>query len=176
MIIQAHWDGQGLWPASGWEELRKLPVNGPALIVRIEQPRSPKHHKRTFALISAAYRNWPKHHEFRPQSSDELRAWLVTKAGKEFRLSRHFPLPEVITPKAMAAFASLVIAEMSRHEFSFLRTGESSVAVYWPKSMSWSKMDQKEFAPLAQAIAEIIETETGIKETALLPPRVKEIA
>jgi hypothetical protein len=82
----------------------------------------------------------------------------------------------VITPKAMAAFASLVIAEMSRHEFSFLRTGESSVAVYWPKSMSWSKMDQKEFAPLAQAIAEIIETETGIKETALLPPRVKEIA
>ena len=43
--------------------------------------RSPEEHKRYFAMIGAAFSNWPEQYDFKPLDAEELRTFLQMRAG-----------------------------------------------------------------------------------------------
>lgn len=126
--------------------------------------RSRQHHNRLFGLIDVAAYHWPSDHEFQPENDPEyLRAWLVCKAGYSER-------KDVSIGETAATAAALQAAIRWAGPHAFIRPHPSggSVAVYRPVSLKWSKLGQADFAPLAQAVQEIIETVIGVPAEELL--------
>jgi hypothetical protein len=126
--------------------------------------RSRPDHARLFALIHAAYQQWPEASSFQPANSEDLRAWLICKAGPEFRRST----PILLDPDADEATKE--VFRIGIQEAIKAATGKafvipfgSGVAVVAPVSMSFSRMDQRTFSRLRDAITDIIEAELGCK-------------
>lgn len=174
LTILFRWDGQAAWPVSGWADLQKLPVNGPYLTATITQPRSPAHHRRTFALINAAYENWPDTHAFQPDSAEHLRAWLVIEAGHGKR--EYFRVKPTAGPNGISLLCAMVIKAGAKHKFPFYAADADKIVLRYADTLSWARVNQRAFAPLAAKIADIICVETGLTEQQLLPARDNEQA
>ena len=136
----------------------------------LERPRSGAHHRRLFALIQAAFTHWPEAHEFQPEDAEHLRAWLLCAAG--YRQSREIPVAYSEGNPGLAKLTALTIeaAFAEAGAYAFIRPNPSggSVAVYRAKSIAWSKLSQKDFAPLADAVEQVIENVIGVKGDTLL--------
>lgn len=120
--------------------------------------RSVPDHRRLFALIKAAFDNWPEAHDFTPENPEHLRSWLVCKAG--WREATAYDLGE----KADAAVVALALQAgiKAAKGVGFVKVHGRSVAVITPKSMDFRAMGQAEFGLLRDAITDIIKAETGI--------------
>lgn len=133
------------------------------------KPRSPDDHRRLFGLISKAFDNWPEAHEFRPDSAEHLRAWLLCKAG--YRETVTIPLESDDAPAlrlALAAVEAAIAYFAARGAFAFVRPHGHALAVISAKSINWQTLDQKKFAPIREAVEEIITAETGTEASAFL--------
>jgi hypothetical protein len=119
--------------------------------------RSNPDHARLFALVHKAFHQWPEGHKFAPQNAEHLRAWLVCKAGPEWRNAR---------ATVLDGGEKSLIAEALRHALGddqkrFVVEFPGGVAVISPKSMSFTAMSQAEFGKLRDAITDVIEAEIG---------------
>lgn len=140
----------------------------------LSRARSPQDHRRFFAVIQRAYENWNHAHEFQPTSSEHLRAFLLCRAG--YHDVTTVPVefvegePQLLKLVSLAVEAS-VKAALASGDFAFTRIHGEGIAVFRPKSISWSTIDQKAFGPIREAVEEVIEAETGIKIEDMLKER-----
>ncbi len=136
----------------------------------LTKARSAPMHRRFFALVAAAFSQWPERATFRPDDAEHLRSWLLCKVN--YRQSREIEVaysegnPELTRETAIAIEAAL--KEAGAHAFIRPHPDGGSVAVYRAKSLAWDKCDQKEFGPVAEAVEAIIEAELGVTADTLL--------
>jgi len=132
--------------------------------------RSGPDHRRLFGIIAKAYENWPETHEFQPTSAEQLRAWLQCRAGHHectpifVENIQLFPEDkrDVAFKLVSLAVEAAVKAALAEGSYAFTRVHGDAIAVFRPRSISWSAMDQKEFGPLRDAIQEEIESALGV--------------
>ena len=120
-----------------------------------------------FALIHAAYHQWPEDHEYQFEGEEKFRAWLLCKAG--WHTARYIDTTGVEDSKVIAA--AIEAAFRAADANAFVRVFGDQVAVFSPRSMAFTEADQREFAPIAQRIEEIIEAEVGVTSDQLLRER-----
>ena len=157
-----------------------MTTNCPACGTQIKG-RSVPDHRRLFALISAAYDNWPEHHRFKPDNKEHLRAWLCCAA--KYRNVVIVERPPVIKdglPKfsvTVSAFtfdnvvAELLAAFRKMGTYAWTFPHEDGCLLVTPKSMAFDKLDRTEFGELRDAIEHVIETEIGVKADQLIRER-----
>lgn len=124
--------------------------------------RSHPDHRRLFALIQAAYDQWPETAHFQPINAEHLRSWLICSAGPEFRRVNTFDL-DGVDDKTRALVLSIMKDE---HTHGGIK-GDLLYKVQ-PTSMKFDKMAQKQFAALRQAIEDVIEQTLGVSVDDLL--------
>jgi hypothetical protein len=137
--------------------------------------RSAPDHRRLFGLIAKAYEQWPHNHEFQPTSAEHLRAYLQCRAGHSVSTPVFVDLelfPEdkrdvAVKLVALAVEASIKAA-LAEGDYAFTRVHGDAIAVFRPKSIAWSSLDQKAFGPIREAIEAEIEAALGVKCDALL--------
>lgn len=124
--------------------------------------RSAPDHRRLFAIINNAFKQWPEAHEFQPDDAEHLRAWLICKAG--WRESTPIAMPDTMTDAMQVLFRlSIESAIRAAHGRAFVVPYRRGVAVHTPKSMAFAEMPQQEFAKLRDAITDILEATLGCK-------------
>jgi hypothetical protein len=133
--------------------------------------RSGADHRRLFAVISAAFDQWPETHEFRPSDPEHLRAYLLVSVGHTHVTS--VPVQEIAgDPKLMAlvrpAVEATVAAIAARGSYAFVRVYADGIEVLSPRSISWSSLDQKAFGPIRDAVESLIEASLGVTAEQLL--------
>ena len=128
------------------------------------KPRSPEQLRRYFAMIKAAYHHWPEKHDRQFASAEELRAWLQLKAGAR-EIGAQIPLSGLQRERAML-LVEAAIRGCGSMAFPVLH-GDTLV-VFRPKSVSFAKMPHTEFCALSDAVASVINTETGLDPDQLL--------
>ena len=134
------------------------------------KPRSLEQHKRYFALINAAYAQWPEMHDFKPDNVDHLRRWLQCKAG--YYETRSFQLPETDNPATMARMMEFAEALLETQPGTrFGRWIGSTLAVFIPKSIAFEKLPHKDACRLFDDVAGFIEDAIGVPAEQLLRER-----
>lgn len=129
--------------------------------------RSTSDHRRFFALIHAAYQQWPETYEFQPRDSEHLRAWLTAKAG--WRDATQIDLPEESTADMRRLFVlSIESAIKASGGTAFVVPYRDCVAVITPRSIAWDAVDQKEFNKIRDAVSDLIEQIIGVSVDKLL--------
>lgn len=132
------------------------------------EKRSSPDHRRLFKLIAVAFHHWPESfEEFSPDSAEHLRAWLICKAGPEFRNVTTFELPHADDPVVVARMMEFA-EDLLESSNGFGRWKGLTLHKFTPKSMSFEKMGRKEFNALREAITEVIEGVIGMDAETLL--------
>jgi len=131
------------------------------------KPRSVEQIRRYFAMIKAAYHHWPEAHDRQFASAEELRAWLQMKAGAR-DIGATIPLSRIGKERAML-LAEAAIRGAGSYAMPVLH-GDTLV-IFKPKSVSFAKMGPKAFGELSDAVATVIEAETGLQVEQLLRER-----
>ena len=148
------------------------PVSVPeivALLNRLEnERRSAPDHNRLFALVKAAFDQWPEAHEFTPDNPEHLRSWLLCKAGH--RDVTTIPVEYADDQPGMLKLVMLTVeaAIKAAKGYAFIRPHNGALAVFSAKSISWDTLDQKKFWPIRDDVTAIIESAVGVTADQLL--------
>ena len=160
-------DGLTLRPAGrpNAAVLAKVPKGRPVKI-EIEQPRNPRRHAMFFAVITEAFKNWPEGHEFQPESTEHLRAWLLCKAGWSDTLDLDLPTSGSKSGNGTHAIDKLmkvlVAFTGSKHVFTKPLSAQR-IRAYRPKSQSFAKCKESEIKPIIDRVYDIIAIESGMQ-------------
>lgn len=127
--------------------------------------RSVPQHRRAFAMIRAAYDHWPETHQFRPESEEHLRAWLICKAS--YHTVQTIDL-DATEPAAAVVMIAAAYAQAGRWHFT--KTSGTRLHVFAPKSMAFDQMPHHQACTLFDDIAEMIEAETDLRIDDIMPP------
>ena len=133
--------------------------------------RSLQQHKRYFALMKAAFDQWPERSRsrFRPDSEDHLRKWLQCKAGHRTLVEVDVPATD---PRTMEIVKTAVAAAMAAtRDHAWVTQYNGKVAVVASKSINFETLSHRDFDALSRAVENIIKAETGIEPEALLRER-----
>ena len=122
------------------------------------KPRSVPQHRRYFALIRAAFYHWPDKHSFRPMSEEHLRKWLQAKAGH--RTVTTIDTAGMTNEQAAAAIAAQV---KKAGPFAFHEAKGSRFYSIESVSVDFDTLPHLEACGLFDAVADIIEAETGLR-------------
>lgn len=122
------------------------------------KPRSVPQHRRYFALIRAAMMHWPEGHRFQPAGEDHLRKWLQAKAG--YRDVQTIDTANMTTTQAVAAIAAVIKQADAHH---FVEAVAGTFYVVTSKSIAFGELTHLAACALFDAVAEIIEIETGVR-------------
>jgi len=133
-------------------------LEGLTIEAKVAIPRSHDHHRFFFAAIAEAYANWPEGHEFNPQSSEHLRAWLLCKAGYRDTTTHH--LEDVKLADTMCEVINKSLDHCESYGFAVF--SNSTVYVLKPKSIAWAKLDQKQFNEISNEVSLVLLNETKL--------------
>jgi hypothetical protein len=141
---------------------------------KIPHPRNQARHNLLFAVLVPAFRHWPETHEFKPEDTEHLRAYLLAKAQhctySEIDIGDG-TLPQITA--GMAAFMNaLPAAERGRP--IFFRQTKTGIRGYRAKSISYTKCSEESFKKVLDSVIEIIETTIGVKVEKLKAEASKE--
>jgi hypothetical protein len=130
--------------------------------------RSPQDHKRFFAVIDAAFHQWPHGHHEQFQTAERLRHWLLIKAnyGTCTTLDADVVEGQPAAAKLLGAAIDRVFA--SAPVQPFIRVHNDRIAFFWPKSIKWDTLSQSDFAKVRQAVEDVVEAELDVKINDLL--------
>lgn len=129
--------------------------------------RSPDQLRRYFAMIKAAFMQWPEAHPHQFASSEELRAWLQMKAGAR-EIGAQIPMAGMSKERAML-LAEAAIRGAGSYAMPIIH-GDTLV-IFRPKSVSFAKMPHADFCRLSDDVAAIIEDAVGVPADKLLSER-----
>lgn len=144
-----------------------------------KKDRSIADHRRFFALIGAAFTQWPTAHEFQPESEEHLRAWLLCKAqhhevefvhiGAEIFDGLQGATLEIVNKVVQSAVRRSVEAAMRQSgRYAFDRPVGNRIAIFRPASIDWATIDQKTFNELRDRVETLIEEIVGVPAGKLL--------
>lgn len=129
------------------------------------KPRSVPQHKRYFAMIRAAFSHWPEAHRFQPITEDRLRKWLQAKAGHA--LVKTVDTEGMTKDEAVVAIA----AELSKADpIHFTSASRGRFYIVESKSIAFDTLPHLSACALFDAVAEVIEAESGVKIDDIMPP------
>lgn len=129
------------------------------------KPRSVPQHRRYFAMIRAAFEHWPEHHRFRPITEERLRKWLQAKAG--------YAVVKTIDTAGMTndwAVHTLAAAIANADPIHFVSATEAKLHIIQSKSINFDTLPHLAACALFDAVAEVIEAETDLKVSQIMPP------
>lgn len=139
--------------------------------VQLDEPkhnRSTPQLRRFYAIIRAAYLNWPDSTPsgFRPHSEEHLRRWLEMRAGL-FTVTKQLRIRSMDPDYAYMTIRALF--EHSEDTTLFLELDGNLLTQKKVKSIAYEAMKESaEFSRLKDAICEIIEIEVGVAPEKLL--------
>ena len=153
-------DGVTLRPAGrpNADMLAKVPKGKPVRI-EVEESRNPKRHAMFFAVLAEAFKNWPEAHEFKPESPEHLRAWLLCKAGHCETIDIHVPAGANLSMHPM--MLALVAFTGSKSVFVG-PTKSGNLRAFRPKSQSFSRCKEADIKPIIDRVYDIIAVESGM--------------
>ncbi|GJM01929.1 MAG: hypothetical protein DHS20C08_04300 [Rhodomicrobium sp.] len=153
--------GQTLIPATqrDSEALLKCP-EGSVLKFKTSGHRSLKHLNFFFAALAKALMNWPEAHEFQTKRVDRFRAWLLCKAGEEYREHLKYVCSSEDTAIEMTSIFNDVLEHLAVNSFA-VHSG-NKVWVLRPVSIAFEKMKQDEFNKVSQRVSDVLKEEIGM--------------
>lgn len=126
----------------------------------LSQPRSAKEHRFFFAIIAAAFDNWPEGHEFQPRNAEQLRGWLMLEVGEHERLGNGYH-PSRPSLTQLQDFVMQAIHQVRLSHYGRLAVDdEGAIELHYPRSVAL--MHQKEFHPVVEKILLEIQAHTGL--------------
>ena len=129
--------------------------------------RSGPDHRRLVSLIRAAYFHWPENHkEFRPHSPENLRHWLLCKAG--YRETKFIEFPDGAGHLRKDLLDMVEASIRAAKGTAFVAIYKDGIAVHSPISMSFATMTQHTFGLVRDKIEHVIIAETGMRPEDLL--------
>lgn len=139
-------------------------------------PRSVPQNRRYFALIRAAYNHWPQKTKdedekwFYPRSEEHLRHYLQAKVGYSI-----IDTLDVAGMTAEHACAQIAAQVMKAGPFSFQDSEGTCFFSTTSQSIDFDTLPHLKACALFDAVAELIEAETGIRVDDMLKftPRTK---
>lgn len=137
------------------------PVCETKLPLSTSKPRSYQQHKRFFIMCRAAYHHWPETHIEQFSSAKECRKYLTMKAGWRDIASKTL-LTGIREDKAIL-LATAVLSGLPKHVGARPVLHNGQLIVWVPRSISYATMPHLEFCALSDAVAEVIEAETGMR-------------
>jgi len=147
--------GETLHPVSADDKAKLIELKeGLTLEASIKMPRSNPHLKLFFAAIKEACENWPESHEFQTKHPERLRAWLLCKAGDEFREHLKYETTSEEMSLAMVGFLETILEHLEVKAVAV--ASANKVFVLSPKSIAFNNMDQKEFNEISQRVSSIL--------------------
>jgi hypothetical protein len=144
-------------------------MNCPHCGVELEKPkgkpRSVPQHRRYFALIRAAHSHWPENHRFQPTSDEHMRKWLQARAGYH-----HIQTIDTAGMDATQAIIAVAAALKAADAMNFPVVVGSKFHVVWSKSIDFDTLSHLAACSLFDAVAEVIQAETGLDPDRIMPP------
>jgi hypothetical protein len=116
-------------------------------------------------MIRAAHAHWPEGHRFRPMSDDHLRKWLQAKSGHVVVTT--IDTNGMDTRAAIKAIAA-GLAAAKDHTFPFEADGK--FYIFQSESIDFNTLPHLSACALFDAVADTIESETGLKVADIMPP------
>lgn len=130
--------------------------------------RSVPQHRRYFALVRAAFNHWPETHRFQPLTEERLRKWIQARAGHAIITS--IDLAPMTKEEAVSAIAAALIAAALKDEHYFTHQKGAMFYVIRSRSIAFDELPHIAACALFDAVAEVIEAETGLKVAQIMPP------
>lgn len=135
-----------------------------------EPPRSLPQHRRFFLMVSAAYFHWPETHETQFLDREDLRAWLIMKAGYR----------ETVLDMKMGGTQALMAAKIAGAVLTSV--GSRARVIPWkgrlivmrPKSIAWAALGHGSFCKLNDAVSDVIEAELGMTGDAAIKSYIEQ--
>mgnify|MGYP005606360083 FL=1 len=128
------------------------------------KPRSVEQLRRFFAMLRAMFSHWPESSDFRPESEEHLRKFVLVKAGH--RETVDVPVAFAEDQPGLTKLASLAIeaALKAAGAYAFIRPHPEGglVRVFKAKSIAFDKIGQAEFNALHDAVDTVYASETGL--------------
>ncbi len=124
------------------------------------KPRSYDQHKRFFAMCAAAFHHWPEQHNEQFSSEDDCRKYLTMRAGWR-DISSKTTLTGIREDKAIL-LATAIISGLPHNAYARPVIHRGQLIVWVPRSIKYASMPHLEFCALSDAVAEVIEAETGM--------------
>lgn len=129
------------------------------------KPRSVPQHRRYFAMIRAAFSHWPHDHRFQPLTEERLRKWLQAKAG--YAIIKSVETAQMTTQQAIAAISAELATADPIH---FTSASDTLFNIIQSKSIDFDTLPHREACALFDDVADVIECETGLKVSQIMPP------
>lgn len=127
---------------------------------KITKKRSSPHHRLFFAALQAAYDNWPEDHTEQFANKEELRGWLLCKAGYHDCIKLELDHPDYASK--CAEMFSVFIEKAFGHRAIFFKSHSSLLVGFVPKSIAWDKMEQSEFTELTKKVSDVLNAECNM--------------
>lgn len=137
-----------------------------------KKARSLPQHRRYFAIINAAYSQWPESYlDFQPRSSEHLRKWLQVEAGYGVGVDTTLSFPKSRHAEAKAfvqAIVDLVRIAYKEDIFPRINRHTGQIRFYASKSISFCELPHLEACRLFDAVSEIVTAVIGVPAEKLL--------
>ena len=139
----------------------------PVCDVDTSREHSDQERRHHFAVIRAAFDQWPADHRFMDEitGTEDLRAWLYCEVG--YRAEIDLDLGD--DPEAAAAFVVLLSQHMGKKVF--VRMDGAQGVVWIAKSARKANCPHAMFCKLATAVDAVIERVLGVTSEQLLQER-----
>lgn len=136
------------------------------------KPRSIDQHRRFYGLVKAAFDHWPEHAEFRPESAEHLRKYLICRAGPQWRNVTEIPVPFAEDQPGLTRLAAHMMQQAAEaaggYAFPRVDMNGGRVALYTAKSIRFGEMSHLDFCALSDAVDEVLRAEIGVSADELL--------
>ena len=120
--------------------------------------RSHPHHRLFFAVLQRALENWPESERWQPTDVEDLRQYLLIKAGHFTKLDIRCDNPDAVSLEDQLR---TVIATVSDKP-PLLHTYPWGVRIFHAKSISYAAADRAEFNRISKRVFEIISDKLGV--------------
>lgn len=153
--------GNELMPADSeaLDQIMKI-AEGQIIKCKIMKERSSPHHRLFFAAIRLAFDNWPEQHPEQFATAEELRGWLLCKAGHCSQIKLELDHPNYAC-KSSEMF-SFFIQKAFGQRTIFFKSHGSLLIGYVPESIAKDKVDQTEFTVISQKVSDVLKAETNM--------------
>jgi hypothetical protein len=116
--------------------------------------------RRFFAVVRAAFEQWPERDTFRPDNAEHLRAFLLCAAGWRTEVAIEIRDTQSANGAALAAKA---LMRATGHHCWITADGEK-LTIYAPRSISFTKANHKAICRVFEDVEGIIANRLGIRD------------